>query len=823
MKKLLLAVLSAIAALLPCTAQSGSGKSPVAVSWEVLSWNDAKRESRCRFTIRNVSGHDLKAGNWSIYFNHSPKRMSFAGTPFTHQEIRNNYFRLTPKAGFRLKKGATLKLDYTAYRSIFNQSEGPDGGHFAYNGEKALPMPIDKKPVPYGRFGMIAAYPTAEKVYAQNAVFNPTEGVKSTAFDILPAVKTVKASAETFSIPSSVAVSGDEALGREKAYATEKLVADGFGVSGNSGVAMRLSLISRSDARNEKGAQNKEYYELDFSDSGIEVRGVTRDAVLNGVKTVVKVLRKNKQSGNLPKAEICDWPDFNHRGFMLDIARNFTKAENIKKYIDKLAEYKLNFYQFHFTDDEGWRLEIPGLPELTEVASRRGMTDTESEFLSQYYAGNGNPDDLSTSANGYISRDQFIELLRYADARGIRVAPEIESPGHARAAIIAMKARYNKLKNSDPKAAEEYMLWDPEDNSEYASVQGYSGNVLNAAQEGTYRFMSKVIDELVLMYAEAGVELPFVHLGGDEVANDPWKRSPMVKKLMQEKGWTTTHQVEEYYITRMAEMVAAKGYKIGGWQEAAMNHSAATDALLKPAFAAVDCWSTLPQWKRDSVPYSVANNGYNVVLCNVGNFYLDLAYTAHQEEPGATWGGYVNEFRAWEARPFDIYHSLFTTADGRPLDMEHITDGKEMLKPEARKRILGVQGQLWAETIRNYDMVEYYTFPKIFGLAERGWNADLLPGQTEAGFNLQIGTTELPELKAAGYNFHLNQPGIIVKDGKLLMNAPYPGAEVRYTTDGSVPTAKSKLWTAPVKVSGKVVKAKAFYLGKESVTTEYHK
>lgn len=138
---------------------------------------------------------------------------------------------------------------------------------------------------------------------------------------------------------------------------------------------------------------------------------------------------------------------------MLDVVRDYSQLSDVKRLIDRLAIYKINRLQFHLTDDEGWRIEIPGLPELTDVGSRRGMTEKESDFLFQSYAGNGNPDDLSTTSNGYIPKADFVEFLRYAYARGVEVIPEIESPGHARASIVAMKARRRNLESTDPEAA----------------------------------------------------------------------------------------------------------------------------------------------------------------------------------------------------------------------------------------------------------------------------------------------------------------------------------------------------------------------------------
>ena len=143
-------------------------------------------------------------------------------------------------------------------------------------------------------------------------------------------------------------------------------------------------------------------------------------------------------------------------------------------------------------------------------------------------------------------------MLKYAAERHVRIVPEIESPGHARAAIVSMKARYNKYFETDPGKATEYMLSEPEDTSRYVSVQYYTDNVMNVALPSTYRFMEKVIQELNAMYQEAGLSLYTVHLGGDEVPRGVWMGSPKCQELMKEKGMTKAHGLSEYFITQMA-------------------------------------------------------------------------------------------------------------------------------------------------------------------------------------------------------------------------------------------------------------------------------
>lgn len=537
---------------------------------------------------------------------------------------------------------------------------------------------------------------------------------------------------------------------------------------------------------------------------------------------------KDKQTPYLLEAvSIRDYPDLAYRGQMIDIARNFTAPENLKKLVDIFASYKLNVLHFHFCDDEAWRLEIPGLEELTAVGSRRGHTTDESQCLYPCYDGGYDPD-AKTVGNGYYSREEFIDLLKYAAERHVRIVPEIESPGHARAAIVSMKARYNKYFETDPGKATEYMLSEPEDTSRYVSVQYYTDNVMNVALPSTYRFMEKVIQELNAMYQEAGLSLSTVHLGGDEVPRGVWMGSPKCQELMKEKGMTKAHDLSEYFITQMADVMQKNGLKFSGWQEVALGHTEEAHQQLRGQAAGVYCWNTVPG--SDEVVYQTANNGYPVILCNVGNFYMDMAYNGHPDERGLDWGGYVDESVSFSMLPFSIYRSLRVDMAGNPIDLNNAEKGKTALTEIGKKHIMGVQGQLFAETIRSFDGVEYLLFPKILGLAERGWNAhpvweNLSGVREQQAFNQalalyyeKISKSEMPYWAKHGINFRLPQPGLLVKDGNLYANVAIDGAEIRYTTDGSEPTAQSTLWKEPVKCGSLVVKAKTFYQGKESLT-----
>ena len=624
-------------------------------------------------------------------------------------------------------------------------------------------------------------------------------------------------------LEGKVALAFPENFAGEAKLLKEKLTGlYGLEVVGNASVKIVLEeLLDRKEAVND------EYYTINIGDNLIKISAATPHGIFNGTQTLLSMLKGKQTPYLLEAVSIRDYPDLAYRGQMIDIARNFTAPENLKKLVDIFASYKLNVLHFHFCDDEAWRLEIPGLEELTAVGSRRGHTTDESQCLYPCYDGGYDPD-AKTVGNGYYSREEFIDLLKYAAERHVRIVPEIESPGHARAAIVSMRARYNKYFETDPGKATEYMLSEPEDTSRYVSVQYYTDNVMNVALPSTYRFMEKVIQELNAMYQEAGLSLYTVHLGGDEVPRGVWMGSPKCQELMKEKGMTKAHGLSEYFITQMADVMQKNGLKFSGWQEVALGHTEEAHQQLRGQAAGVYCWNTVPG--SDEVVYQTANNGYPVILCNVGNFYMDMAYNGHPDERGLDWGGYVDESVSFSMLPFSIYRSLRVDMAGNPIDLDNAEKGKTALTEIGKKHIMGVQGQLFAETIRSFDGVEYLLFPKILGLAERGWNAhpvwENLSGMREQqAFNQalalyyeKISKSEMPYWAKNGINFRLPQPGLLVKDGNLYANVAIDGAEVRYTTDGSEPTAQSTLWKEPVKCGSLVVKAKTFYQGKESLT-----
>ncbi len=803
-------------------------QSPVTMRWEMGMNNPEEGNYTSRFIIKNTSKAALADG-WQIFFNQFSRKLILpADSPVDIEEVSTTYYRITPNSAYKpLAPGDSLIVNMTMRGTMVNICYAPAGAHIVMDGNLSKPVPVELTIAPLdkpGQWVTRADYPDGNHVYAHNeAINNIGDAYTGNDYDIFPMPKHVDVSAGYTRIGSVVSIKAGPIWKRDTRRARRYLV-EGLrerSIYSASGQATTIWLkVSR------KLNSNPEFYTLDVRDGDITITGASERGVINGVTTLLAAIDHSKDR-NLQNAHLADYPDMPYRGFMLDIARNFTRYDDLKRFVGLLAYYKINRLQFHFTDDEAWRLEIPGLPELTQVASRRGCTLDESDFLAQIFDGNGNPNDLSQSANGYITRADFIDLLRFAADRGVMIIPEIETPGHARAAIVAMKARQNRLRAAHPQQADEYVLWDAQNTSQYTSAQSYHDNVLNVASEGTYRFIDKVVSELEAMYRAAGLRLHIVHLGGDEVATGAWTQSPAVAALMQRENLKDEHAVSEYYIDRVSQMLFKRGIRIEGWQEVALNHSDAFNAQLAPRIAGVNAWQTVG--KRDEVAHIIANAGYPVILSNAPNFYIDFGYNWHQYEKGLHWGGAVDEFATWNALPHNVYASARTAYDGTPIDVTTAAAGKAALTKPAN--IIGVQGQLWAETLRSFDQLQYYVLPKMLGLVERGWNADpewsadlsnvAMYDSARHQYNLKIGTQELPMLHRRGWNFRLAQPGIMVVDGKLLANAPYPGVTVRYTLDGTEPTMNSAVWEAPVAIPAdtQLVKARAFYLGKESVTT----
>jgi len=535
---------------------------------------------------------------------------------------------------------------------------------------------------------------------------------------------------------------------------------------------------------------------------------------------------KTQSSLTVTGVEVSDQPRFGHRAIMLDVARHFHSKKQLLKLLDLMGFYKLNVLHLHFSDDEGWRLEIPSLPELTQVGAMRGHSDVPLKSLPPAY-GSG-PEAMNSAGSGYYTRLEFVDILRYANARHIKVISEIEAPGHARAAVKAMEARYvTKLAEGRKDEAEKYLLYDPADRSSYRSVQMYNDNVINVAMPSVYRFLETVTDEILAMYREAGAPIETIHYGGDEVPIGVWTQSPAVAKLRQlNPELKTTDDLWYYFYGKINDMVQKKGLYLYGWEEIAMRKTmldGKSHIIPNPDFVGqevqVDVWNNVLGWGAEDLAYRLANAGYKVVLSCVTHLYFDMSYYKSFDEPGYYWGAYSDVDKPFSFIPYDYFKNSKEDRLGNVLDRS-IFNGKERLTDYGKQNIVGIQGLLWSETLNSPERLEYMMLPKLIGMAERAWAptptwaAEADEKSYEKAWSIfvnQLGKRELPRLDylAGGFAYRLPTAGAIVEGNQVMANVQLPGLTIRYTTDGSEPTANSAIYSQPLPVS-KRIKMKVF-------------
>ena len=788
----------------------------VRVDYKKLSSENGTFTSQ--FVLHN-QGENALGNDWNIYFSQLPMYPQSVSTgQVAITPVLANYFRLSPTAAWEaLPSGDSLVFRATFGGDLSRESYVPEGMFFV--GKDGKPQQVEFHARPFADTELTRG---VEKSYSQNEKLQQSPTLSPA--DVLPSVKQAELTDGVCDLGQGFFLVPDVQSGNEGRLLADALT-DQFGYQfSTDGVPIRLHIDATLPSDNE------EYYELSVRPEAITIVGKSTHAVWDGTRTLLDLLRNPLNAkGLLRNMDIKDWPDFAYRGQMIDIARNFTPYDSLLKVIDALADYKLSVLHFHFCDDEGWRLEIPGLPELTEVGARRGYTTDESDRLYPGYDGHYDPNG-HTTGNGFYTRQQFIELLRYAKARYVSVVPEVECPGHARAAIRSMEARYEKYKLTDPEKALEYRLTDPEDASKYTSAQGYHDNVMDPGMASSLTFMKKIIDELLLMYQEADAPLPFLHLGGDEVPDQVWTDSPAARHLSEAKGVKGKEEISSWFYEEIIRYLTERDVKFGGWQEIVTRHRPLDTAFMKQWAGGLNLWSAVPEWGSGDSYHEMANNGWPVIMSDVTNCYLDLAYSRHPEERGLQWGGTVDEAVTFALMPFDFYRSMHDSINGQPRPWASTPSDLLPLREDARKNIIGVQGQLWAECIRGPQWVEYQLFPKYLGLAERSWNAipTWQPMQGEAAeseyyralstYYKKIADCEMPSWAARNFNFRLPNPGLRLINGLVHANSPVGGV-IRYTTDGTTPTLSSPVYTAPVPFDGKVFKARLYKDGKESVTS----
>ena len=790
--------------MLSCTTESKE----IEVVYEIKKMNDGNFD--VSLSILNLTNVDFDSV-WSLHWNQQSSIVNNESIP---ENIKYKYVAgqsyniLSFGKDYHLNSNGSISIDFNQLGIVSRISDLPVGGFivtnnhiidvkFTYNWKNAVGIEKLDAPSSKDRYELYAPGNVLDKSELELIIPTPS---KLTLLD------------GESSLKSEYKVFVDESLNLD--INTEKsLFAENFNMVLNNSTNYDISVQYIDNLIEES-------YKLLIDQNKISIEASDKAGALYGLQSLKQIFLASKLENNtLKHIYISDAPRFSYRGMLLDISRNFYGPDKIKQILDYLSFFKINHLDFRLTDDEGWRLEIPGLEELTEVGSKRAYTKDEFESLIPMY---GSGPDINSTGSGYLSRVDFIEILQYADNRNIRIIPQISYPSHMRSAIISMDVRYQKyMELGNQEEAEKYLLSDPDDESEYYSAQGFDDNIACICRESAFTFYEKVIDEIYLMYQEAGVDLNKFGVAADELPYGAWQKSPICDQFMEENSISGDYNaLYEIMQRRVYDKLSSYNATMTGWDDILLKltEKNQSETQIKDFFKGDDI--LLFVWKNDwgqgrqDMIYKYANLGYKTVMSNSSAFYFDMVDDKDLDNIGLSWSGYADYKDMWTVDVYDIFNDSYGVKKNN-ISKEYI-ESSEKLNPSNRDNIIGIQSQIWSETIRNEDILDYMFMPNIIVFSQKAWSQDpewmKISDKTKREFTLNyewnkftntIGQRVLPIIDNIydGLSYDLPKPGGIIKNDSLYANSVFPGLNIKYTIDGSLPDIESMNYNSPVKLN----------------------
>jgi len=494
--------------------------------------------------------------------------------------------------------------------------------------------------------------------------------------------------------------------------------------------------------------KNDEAYELNVYADSIVITGKSDAGIFYGIQSLAQMLPVDwDEETSIPICEIKDYPRFPYRGMHLDVCRHFYSVDFVKKYIDLMARYKLNTFHWHLTEDQGWRIEIKKYPKLTEIGAWRMQLDTASGDSIRY--------------GGFYTQEQIKEVVAYAAKRYITIIPEIELPGHARAALAA----YPEFSCTGKQLP-------------VANTWGVFEHVYCAGNDATFDFLEDILDEVIELFPST-----YIHIGGDECPKEAWKKCSKCQARMKAEGLKNEHELQSYFIQRIEKYLLTKNRKIIGWDE-----------ILEGGLAPE---ATVMSWRGIQGGIAAAKQHHDVIMTPGTHCYFDHYQANPKYEPHAI-GGYTTVKKVYSYEPIP-----------------------NELNDKESKFILGAQANMWTEYIPSEHHLEYMLLPRMLALAEVDWtmpenkNWDDFNRRLQAQFSKfdREGTNYCP----GDYTVHFE---IIANpnagDSLLKMSSEIYQAEIHYTLNNrSEPRDLSPVYSEPLEIApGDSIKASVFENGK---------
>ena len=784
-------------------------KSVIEVIYTINEFSSEDNRLNVTLDITNKTNNDISS-LWSLHWNQIsalvdsesiPKNTKYeyvAGQSYNILSFGNDY---------TIKKGETISIDLKQRGGVKRKSDFPMGGFVVTDDDilnvKFINLWENAKDI------QELDIPTANDRFNYNVSNKLLD--KSQLDLIVPTPNKIDFFEGQMDLKTKYSINIDESLNLNFDFAKSLMSGVAKIVSNNEEADIKISFIENL---------TKESYELNIDNNSISIFASDRAGALYGLQSLKQIFLVAKlEETAIRNLKITDSPKFSYRGMLLDISRNFYGPKKIKQILDYLSFFKINHLDFRLTDDEGWRLEIPGLEELTEVGSKRGYTKDESDNLIPIY-GSG-PDSNSSPGSGYLSKSEFMDILKYANERNITIIPQISYPSHIRSAIISMNARYQKfMELGDKGEAEKYLLIDTNDESEYYSAQGFDDNIVCICRESAFNFYEKVIDEVYLMYKEAGVEMKKFGVGADEIPYGAWRKSPLCDKFMEEKSITGDYDaLYQYQQRRIYDKLSSYGLTMTGWDDILLRltEKNQSETQIKDFFKDDDIllfvWNNSWGGGRQDMIYKYANLGYKTIMSNSSAFYFDMVDDKDFDNIGLSWSGYADYKDIWTVDVFDIFNDSYGVKKNN-ISTDYINKS-EKIDPKNRDNIIGIQSQIWGETIVDEDVLDYMFMPNIIVFSQKAWSQDdswmsisdkEIKNQTLEiewnKFTNNLGQRVLPIVDEifGGLSYDLPKPGGIIVNDSLYANTVFPGLDIKYTLNGTVPDLNSENYTTPVKI-----------------------
>ena len=491
---------------------------------------------------------------------------------------------------------------------------------------------------------------------------------------VIPIPVSVKEKPGFFALKDNfgIRISGDSGLKNIAELLSKKIATaagyHSFTRKNNINAAFQLEIIPDSSL-------GKEGYRLWVTAEHVRIAAFKPAGIFYGVQTLFQLMPKEIESKTtvkntswkIPAVEILDKPRFAWRGLMLDVCRHFFTKKEVEQYIDEMVAYKYNLLHLHLTEDEGWRIEIKSLPNLTGTGAWR--VKREGKWGNSKGPLPGEP----ATYGGFYTQEDIRELVRYAADRYVNILPEIDMPGHSMAAI----ASYPELQLScapgdyHVNAGEEFMDWPAGGSAPVARV----ANMLCPSNEKVYEFADKVFGEVAALFP-----FEYIHIGGDECAKNFWQKNPDIKVLMEKEGLKTMEEVQAYFERRIEKIVESKGKKVIGWDEI-------LEGGLAPG-------ASVMSWRGMKGGIEAANLNHTVVMSPTDFTYLDFFQGDSIVEPPVYRGLRLNKTYSFEPLPAGV----------------------------DPKFILGGQANLWTEQLPNFRAIQYMMWPRALAVAEVVWS-----------------------------------------------------------------------------------------------------